>query len=175
MEPLIIMSGSSKGYQYLSFIMKTTHKDKPYYQFDKELRSHRSGFTLLEMVIVLGIIAMIMGGAIFVMKNISDSGAITVVDGDFASIENALQAYRNNAGNFPTQQQGLEALVQKPTSSPRPRRWVQIMDQVPRDPWGSEYIYKFPGSQNRSRPELISYGKDGLAGTEDDMSSQDPR
>jgi len=129
----------------------------------------------LEMVIVLGIIAMIMGGAIFVMKNISDSCAITVVDGDFASIDNALQAYRNNAGNFPSGQQGLKALVDKPTSSPRPRRWIQIMDQVPKDPWGNEYVYKYPGSKDRSRPELICYGKDGLQGSEDDMSSQDPR
>ena len=118
---------------------------------------------------------MIMGGAIFVMKNISDSGAITVVDGDFASIDNALQAYRNNAGNFPSGQQGLMALVEKPGSAPRPRRWIQIMDQLPKDPWGNEYVYKYPGSQNRSRPELICYGKDGLEGTEDDMSSQDPR
>ena len=59
-----------------------------------------SGFTLLEMVIVLGIIAMIMGGAIFVMKGISDSGALTVVRGDFSSIENGLQMYRTNARNI---------------------------------------------------------------------------
>lgn len=155
--------------------MKTTPAYSMLTQTGHKIKSLRSGFTLLEMVIVLGIIAMIMGGAIFVMKNISDSGAITVVDGDFASIDNALQAYRNNAGNFPSGQQGLNALVEKPSSAPRPRRWIQIMDQVPKDPWGNEYVYKYPGSKNRSRPELICYGKDGLEGTEDDMSSQDPR
>lgn len=155
--------------------MKTTHShSSPCPASSKPYVVH-AGFTLLEMVIVLGIIAMIMGGAIFVMKNISDSGALTVVDGDFASIENGLQAYRNNAGNFPTTQQGLMALVEKPASAPRPRRWTQIMDQVPKDPWGNEYHYKFPGSVDRSRPEVICYGKDGLEGTEDDMSSQDPR
>jgi general secretion pathway protein G len=155
--------------------MKTTPAYSMLTQTGHKIKLLRSGFTLLEMVIVLGIIAMIMGGAIFVMKNISDSGAITVVDGDFASIDNALQAYRNNAGNFPSGQQGLNALVEKPSSAPRPRRWIQIMDQVPKDPWGNEYVYKYPGSKNRSRPELICYGKDGLEGTEDDMSSQDPR
>jgi general secretion pathway protein G len=155
--------------------MKTNSSNfSPSYTVTKTNLLHK-GFTLLEMVIVLGIIAMIMGGAIFVMKNISDSGAITVVDGDFASIDNALQAYRNNAGNFPSGQQGLKALVDKPTSSPRPRRWIQIMDQVPKDPWVNEYVYKYPGSKDRSRPELICYGKDGLQGSEDDMSSQDPR
>ncbi len=155
--------------------MKITAYHSSPFPIIKKSKVVHTGFTLLEMVIVLGIIAMIMGGTIFVMKNISDSGAITVVDGDFASIDNALQAYRNNAGNFPSGQQGLMALVEKPSSAPRPRRWIQIMDQLPKDPWGKEYAYKYPGSQNRSRPELICYGKDGLEGTEDDMSSQDPR
>ena len=136
-------------------------------------RMSQSGFTLLEMVIVLGIIAMIMGGAIFTMQKISDSGALTVVDGDFSSMNNALQAYRTNAGHYPSEAQGLEALVTKPTTSPRPRRWTEIMDSVPKDPWDQEYIYKFPGSKDRSRPELISIGKDALANTEDDLSSQD--
>ena len=156
-------------------MMKTTSYDTAPLLMIKKSKMIHAGFTLLEMVIVLGIIAMIMGGAIFVMKNISDSGAITVVDGDFASIENALQAYKNNAGNYPSGKQGLMALVEKPSSAPRPRRWIQIMDQLPKDPWGKEYVYKYPGSKNRSRPELICYGKDGLEGTEDDMSSQDPR
>ena len=133
----------------------------------------KSGFTLLEMVIVLGIIAMIMGGAIFTMKSISDSGAVTVVDGDFSSYDNALQAYRNNARHYPSEQQGLKALVEKPTSEPRPRRWVQVVTEINKDPWGNDYIYKFPGTKDPSRPELISLGKDGLADTEDDLSSQE--
>jgi len=132
-----------------------------------------AGFTLLEMVIVLGIMAMIMGGAIFTMQRFSDSGAITVVEGDFSSIGNALQSYKTNARHYPSQQQGLKALVEKPTTPPRPKRWTQIMDNVPKDPWDHEYLYKYPGSKDRSRPEIISIGKDGLEGTEDDLSSQD--
>ncbi|MGJ8678325.1 MAG: type II secretion system major pseudopilin GspG [Akkermansiaceae bacterium] len=139
----------------------------------KFTRMSRSGFTLLEMVIVLGIIAMIMGGAIFTMQKISNSGAITVADGDFSAMNNALQAYKTNAGHYPSESQGLEALVVKPTSSPRPRRWTQIMDSVPLDPWGKEYMYKYPGTQDPSRPEILTFGSDGLEGTEDDMSSQD--
>ena len=49
------------------------------------------------------------------------------------------------------------------------------MDNVPIDPWNNEYLYKYPGTKDRSRPELICLGKDGLEGTEDDMSSQDPK
>ncbi|BDS05690.1 type II secretion system protein GspG [Oceaniferula spumae] len=150
--------------------MKTTSSSV---RLNTSTRVLKSGFTLLEMVIVLGIIAMIMGGAIFTMKRISDSGAVTVVGGDFSSIENALQSYKTNAGHYPSEQQGLKALVEKPTSAPRPRRWIQIMDEVPSDPWNNEYKYKFPGSKDRSRPEIISVGKDGLEGTEDDLSNQE--
>ncbi|MBT8038467.1 MAG: type II secretion system major pseudopilin GspG [Verrucomicrobiae bacterium] len=153
--------------------MKTTFPTPSSTRICKPTYFSQSGFTLLEMVIVLGIIAMIMGGAIFTMQKISDSGAITVVDGDFSSINNGLQSYKTNAGHYPAEQQGLKALVEKPSSAPRPRRWTQIMDKVPKDPWDNEYIYKYPGSKDRSRPELISLGKDGLEGTEDDMSSQD--
>ena len=99
----------------------------------------------------------------------------SLVAGDFAAIDHALQSYKTNAGNYPSAQQGLIAMVDAPTTDPLPRRWVQFFDRVPKDPWDNEYIYKYPGSKNSSRPELISLGKDGLEGTEDDMSSQDPR
>jgi len=147
----------------------TSHRQKS----DSSILVLKSGFTLLEMVIVLGIIAMIMGGAIFTMQKISDSGKVTVVGGDFSSISNALQAYQTNAGHYPSEQQGLSALVVKPKEAPRPRRWIQIMDEVPKDPWGNDYVYRFPGSKDRSRPEIISAGKDGLIDTEDDFSNQD--
>ncbi len=153
--------------------MKMTRKSLRNTTSNRFSSSHvSSGFTLLEMVIVLGIIAMIMGGAIFVMKGISDSGALTVVRGDFKSIENALQMYRTNARMYPSQEQGLEALTKRPTTSPKPKSWSKIMDEVPKDPWNKPYIYKFPGSIDPSRPEIITYGKDGIEGTEDDMSSQ---
>jgi general secretion pathway protein G len=133
----------------------------------------RSGFTLLEMVIVLGIIAMILGGAIFAMRGIGDAAKLRQVEADFKSFDSALQMYRLNAGNFPSTQQGLEALRVKPTSSPVPRRWVQVMSTIPTDPWNSPYVYKFPGSKRANEYELISKGPDGQEGTADDLSSQD--
>ena len=132
-----------------------------------------AGFTLLEMVIVLGIIAMILGGAIYMLKGIGDSAKLKQVDADFASLANALKAYEMNAGNYPTTQQGLRALVDKPTTTPVPRRWVQVAQRVPLDPWKQEYIYKFPGSKKATEFELISKGPDGQEKTEDDFSSQD--
>lgn len=133
----------------------------------------KAGFTLLEMVIVLGIIAMILGGAIYMLKGIGNSAKLKQVDADFASLSNALKAYEMNAGTYPTTQQGLRALVEKPTTTPVPRRWSQISTKVPLDPWKQEYLYKFPGSKNPTEFELISKGPDGQEKTEDDFSSQD--
>ncbi len=132
-----------------------------------------SGFTLLEMVIVLGIIAMILGGAIFAMKGIGDAAKLKQVDADFKSFESALAMYKLNAGSFPSSSQGLKALTEKPTSTPVPRRWVQVMNKVNPDPWGAPYGYKFPGKKRANDFEMTSKGPDGLDNTPDDLSSQD--
>lgn len=135
--------------------------------------ARRRGFTLLEMVIVLGIIAMILGGAIFAMRGIGDAAKLKQVEADFKSLESALQMYKLNANQYPTSSQGLKALVDKPTSTPTPRRWVQVMTKVQPDPWGAPYVYRFPGKKRANEFELISNGPDGLPNNADDLSSQD--
>lgn len=136
-------------------------------------RRRQAGFTLLEMVIVLGIIAMIMGGAIFAMKGIKDGAALQQVKNDCNTLSSTLGMYKLNAGTYPTTQQGLRALVDKPSSNPVPRMWTRLSEKVPLDPWGAEYVYRFPGKKNASEFEIISKGKDGQEGTADDISSQD--
>ena len=132
-----------------------------------------SGFTLLEMVIVLGIIAMILGGAIFAMRGIGDAAKLRQVEADFKSFESALSMYKLNAGSFPTTQQGLKALQDKPTTTPVPRRWTQIMSKLPTDPWDQAYGYRFPGKKRANEFEMFSKGPDGIENTADDLSSQD--
>ncbi|MFT3991282.1 MAG: type II secretion system major pseudopilin GspG [Luteolibacter sp.] len=133
----------------------------------------RSGFTLLEMVIVLGIIGMLLGGAIFASKGILSSSKIGRVDSDFQAISANLMQYKTVNGFYPTTAQGLRALNEKPTTQPVPRRWSRIMDKIPLDPWGNEYIYRYPGKKDNTEPEMISKGPDGQENTEDDLSSQD--
>ena len=133
----------------------------------------RAGFTLLEMVIVLGIISMILGGAIFAMKGIRDAAKIKQVEADFRSLESALEMYKLNAGQYPTTPQGLKALVEKPTSTPVPRHWVQVMKKIQLDPWSKPYGYRFPGKKHANEFELYSSGPDGQENTPDDISSQD--
>jgi general secretion pathway protein G len=145
-------------------------------KYQKSVRQRvAAGFTLLEMVIVLGIIAVLLGGSIALIGGIGEGAKLQRVDADFNSLGSALKTYKLNAGNYPTQQQGLEALVTKPSSTPVPRRWAKIADKVPPDPWNNPYGYKFPGTKDPSEFEIFSMGKDGQAGTDDDLSSQDPR
>ena len=61
----------------------------------------------------------------------------------------------------------------KPTSTPVPRRWVQVMSEIPKDPWGQPYGYRFPGKKKANEHEIFSKGKDGQDGNADDLSSQD--
>ena len=133
----------------------------------------RSGFTLIEMVMVLGIIAMILGGAIYTMRGITEPAKLSQVEADFKSLESALAMYKLGAGSFPTTQQGLLSLRDKPTSTPVPRRWVQVMSEIPKDPWGQPYGYRFPGKKKANEFEIFSKGKDGQDGNADDLSSQD--
>lgn len=137
-------------------------------------RRSSAGFTLLEMVIVLGIIALILGGSITFMTKIDAQAKVGRLDGDFSSILSALKMYKVTNGSYPSTQQGLRALVEKPSGTPAPRRWTKSMDKVPLDPWGNEYGYKFPGSKDPTEPEIISKGADGVEGGED-YSSQDPK
>ncbi len=122
------------------------------------------------MVIVLGIIAVLLGSAIGLLKGIPDAAAMQRVEGDFRAISSAIQAYKMNAGSYPTNSQGLQALVSKPDKA---TRWIQIMDKLPTDPWGNAYSYKFPGTKKPAEFELISAGPDGKSGTDDDVSTQD--
>ncbi len=120
-----------------------------------------SGFTLLEMVIVLGIIAMIMGGAIFAMKGIKDDAMPVRAKGDINSYLSALELYKINKGRYPNTQEGLAALATN-------NKKIKIVQ----DPWGRDYLYRFPGKINNSEPEIICLGADGKEGTDDDINSQ---
>jgi general secretion pathway protein G len=131
------------------------------------------GFTLLEIVIVLGIIAVILGGSIAVVGKLGDGAKLQRVTADFNAISSAVETYKINAGTAPTTAQGLQALVAKPTATPIPRRYVPVMKEIPLDPWQNPYQYRNPGKKDASTFEIYSKGPDGQDGTDDDLSSQD--
>ena len=108
-------------------------------------RRRSRGFSLLEIMIVLGIIAILMGGAIALIGGVGDGARVQQVQSDFNTIGAALKMYKINAGTYPTTAQGLQALVERPTSTPVPKNWTQYSKSVPKDPWGNEFAYLSPG------------------------------
>ena len=133
-----------------------------------------AGVRLLEMVVVLAIISVILGGSVVVMRGIMNSVREDKARSDFTTLQSMVMKYQITTGTHPTTEQGLMALVERPTRPPLPRRWSKVMDAVPWDPWGSEYGYRYPGSRNPEDFEILSAGRDRIPGTEDDLSSQDP-
>lgn len=92
---------------------------------------------------------------------------------DFKSMQAALDMYKLDGGSYPTTEQGLKSLVEKPSGEPLPAHWHPIMKTEPLDPWKKPYGYKFPGTKDSTKPELITAGPDGIFGNEDDLRSED--
>ena len=132
---------------------------------------HTRGFTLIELMIVVIIIAAIAAMVVPRLSGRSEQAKITVAQADISSnIGMALKLYELDNGNYPTTEQGLNALMAKPTSSPAAQNWKgPYLEKAPLDPWGNPYQYRCPGSHNTSGYDLYSPGKDAAEGGEDDV------
>ena len=120
------------------------------------------------------IIACVLVGGFIVLVQISKLGNTTStaksmrVQADIEAIKTQLQLYGNMNGFYPTTEQGLQALVTEPQNDPRPTRWYQLFKDRPKDPWGSDYIYRNPGLKNTGGYDLFSAGPDRQPDTADD-------
>jgi general secretion pathway protein G len=92
----------------------------------------------------------------------------TKIQADIQGITTQLKLYKSMNGFFPTTDQGLRALVIEPEVHPRPTRWYQLYSEIPRDPWGNEYVYRCPGMKHPENYDLFSPGPDHSADTGDD-------
>lgn len=129
---------------------------------------HARGFTLIEIVVVVVIIGLLAAMvAPRVMKRTDDAKLVRVAN-DIRAIEASLNLYKLDNFNYPSTEQGLQALVTKPTGSPEANNWKQggYLRSVPKDPWGKEYQYANPGSSGAGF-DLFSFGADGKTGGED--------
>lgn len=127
-----------------------------------------AGFTLIEMMVVLAIIgtlAMLVGPTVF--RNVGDAN-VTTARSQVEIFAVALDAYRLDAGTYPTTEQGLSALRVRPTGDGVPRGWrgPYLRKAVPLDPWGRPYVYEAPGTHNPDSFDLYTLGRDGVAGGE---------
>ncbi|MFC5456000.1 type II secretion system major pseudopilin GspG [Prosthecobacter fluviatilis] len=139
----------------------------------KHLRSSsKNGFTLLEMMVVLLIIALILGTVAFMVQGIQGDAEHVTAGAKIKGLESALTSYKINNLTYPTQEQGLDALVTRPTAEPKPRRWTQqLKPDALTDPWGRKMVYRNPGKHNASGYDVLSLGADGLENTEDDIGN----
>ena len=134
----------------------------------KTQQRSQSGFTLLEIMLVVGIIVIILGVAVARLGNTTGVAKDMAVRADIQAISTQLKLYEAVNGFVPTSEQGLQALVTQPQSEPRPTRWYQLFKELPQDPWKNNYIYKSPGTRNPSGYDLYSAGPDRQPDTADD-------
>ena len=127
---------------------------------------HRSGFTLLELVVVIIVLGLLAGiVAPQIIGRLSEAKSTTART-QIELLSVALDGYRLDNGSYPTTDQGLAALREKPTRSPVPSNWrgPYLRKEVPLDPWGRAYLYRAPGERNAGAFDVESLGRDGKPG-----------
>ena len=122
------------------------------------------GFTLIELMVVLVIIGVL--GALIVPNLIerADDARVTAARTDVNNLMQAMKLYKLDNQRYPSAEQGLEALVKKPTAGVVPLAWKPYLDKLPADPWGRPYQYLNPGV--RGEIDVFSFGSDGQPGGE---------
>jgi len=135
------------------------------------IRNRRSslpaGFTLIELLLVLVILAILMGVVVTKFTGRTESARITAATSDISTIGVALDAFEVDNGHYPSSDEGLAALIQQPSNAQNWHGPYLKKDTVPIDPWGNQYVYRYPGSNNANGYDLSSMGPDGREGTDD--------
>lgn len=142
-------------------------------KFTQRSRGKAAGFTLVEMVLVLGIVALLVGAGIVSLVGVLDSGKKTRVKADLNTLSAALRSYETDNMFLPSTEQGIMALVQKPSSRPAPTNYTPKLKKLLLDPWGNPYHYKRPGSKDKGGFDVYSAGPDGQPDTADDVGNWD--
>jgi len=121
-----------------------------------------SGFTLVEIMVVVVILGIL---AVLIVPRVlgrTDEAKQAAAKHDIATVMQSLKLYKLDNGRYPTNEQGLQALVTKPTSAPSPSNWKPYLDKVPKDPWGNPYQYLAPGVHGEV--DVFSLGADNQPG-----------
>jgi len=133
---------------------------------DKSKVKLEAGVTLIEMLVVVVIIGLFAALVAPRMLQRTDTARVTAARAQINSFMTALGAYKLDTGLFPSTEQGLDALRTAPSGV---TQWQgpYLPQEIPSDPWGNAYVYRFPSENGGFEPEIISYGADGQPGGED--------
>ncbi len=127
----------------------------------------QSGFTLVELLLVLTILGILAALVVPKMVGRSEQARQTAAKTDISTFGTALDAFEVDNGNYPRGKNGLQDLVVQPRDC---ANWHgPYVKEIPKDPWGNDYIYECPGKHNPKSYDLYSVGPDGRLGTEDDV------
>jgi general secretion pathway protein G len=133
-------------------------------------RVRRAGFTLIELLLVLVILGILAAIVVPKFSGRTEQARMTAAQSQIATFSTALDAFEIDTGRYPKGKAGLSDLVTAPRDA---QNWKgpYMKDQVPKDPWGFDYVYECPGKHNPNGYDLYSVGPDGRAGSEDDVNN----
>lgn len=122
----------------------------------------QKGFSLIEIMVVVVILGILASIVVPKIMSRPDEARAVRAKTDVLAIQNALDLYKLDNGFYPSTDQGLIALVEKPDSNPSPRNWQPYLKSLPKDPWGRDYLYLNPGEHGEV--DVFTYGAAGEAG-----------
>ncbi len=141
-------------------------------------RRAQAAFTLLELIMVMVIIGLLASLVVPRLAGRQKQAKLIAAQAQIKIFDGALELYNMDNDMYPTTEQGLDALVYEPISSPVPENWGGVgnlsylkADMIPPDPWGNEYVYIYPGEYNTDSYDILSFGPDREEGGGDDIAN----
>lgn len=123
---------------------------------------NNKGFSLIEIMVVVVILGILASLVVPKIIHRPDEARIVKAKQDILAIQSALDLYKLDNGVYPTTDQGIQALVEKPNTNPEPKDWKPYLQSAPKDPWGRDYLYLNPGEH--AEVDIFTFGADGQPG-----------
>ena len=130
-------------------------------------RISQKGFTLIELLLVMVILVVLAAIVVPKFTGRSEQARLTAAKTDISAIEGALDAFEVDNGRYPSNEEGLGALISAPTGLQNWHGPYLKRNNIPVDPWGNQYVYRYPGQHNANMYDLFSMGVDGREGNDD--------